>query len=554
MVGLLLIVGGSVWAQYEPNTFLHGDGNFYATMNRSLADGTLVQNDYQPLSWYYQDLGWNRYMDAGWSNVSLGVDGKTLYPKHPFLLPIFAMPLFWLWGYFGLLVVNAGLVAVTLWLAFRVAARYAAPLPAAIVAGMFAALPLFTEGAYSYSNDVFYAALLLAGVDRFLAGKMVWSGLLFGLAVWAKVTNALFVLPFGVWLLTTRRWRDVLRFVVAASLPIVAYAIVNTIWFGAPQTTAYHRIVVRENGQPVVYSISGKFGRPLLVGLRSLWDEPFEGLDRSFATGAAMLIGLPLLALKSWRQALSILVSTMLFAVAFAKFDYTYHRFFTPWAAWLVVPGAVLLDSLGQVGVLAGEFAATVLPRFGRWRSPVVAGVVAATVAMVAAAAQWSRRDAVTWRASTAIETAKVERLEPGRTLHCDYYQPRNQKWECATTETDPWVRWGLSLADQCRFPGEKRPLLWLHPNPNIGKRMSFANVPPGDVVIRFGVTPKSHHTGVQLKVLSGDKVVQTLATGERGKLAEVVIPAGQRGSVIALEVPPQAYDWRQLCADIFVR
>lgn len=553
LLGLALVVTGGVWAQYEPNTFLHGDGNFYATMNRSLADGTLRQNDYQPLSWYYSDLGWNRFMDAGWSNVSLGADGKTLWPKHPYLLPIFAAPLFFLFGYFGLLLANAGLVVASLWFAFRVASRYASPLAAGVVAAMFAALPLFTEGAYSYSNDVFYAALLLAGLEQFLSRRLGWSGLLFGLAIWAKATNVLFVLPFGFWLLAERRWRPLLRFCLAAAVPLVAYAVVNTLWFGMPHITAYHRIVVRENGQPVVYSISGKFGRPLVDGLRSLWQEPFEGLDRSFATGMAMLVGLPLLALRSWRHALSLAVSLALYAVAFAKFEYTYHRFFTPWAAWLVLPGAMLLDALGHVAGLGADLASTLRQRLGRLAPVVATGLAVLLFVVAGLVAQASRRDAVQWRATKAIESAKVERLEPNRTLHCDFFQPRYQKWECATTEGDAWVRWGTSLGDQCRFPGERQPLLWMHPNPNVGKRISFDNVPPGDVIVRYGLAPKSHVAGVKLQVLSDGKPLQELVVQQIGKIAEVRIPADKRGRRIGLEVPSQPYDWRQLCADIVV-
>ncbi|HAN31367.1 MAG TPA: hypothetical protein DCQ06_07200, partial [Myxococcales bacterium] len=116
---LLFGLGSSVLLDYESNTFLHGDGSFYATMNRSLLDGTLQQRDYQPVSWYEDKLGWNHHMDPGWSNVSLGGDGKTWYPKHPTLMPIVATVFFVPLGYAGLLLFNLLALVIGLTGAYR---------------------------------------------------------------------------------------------------------------------------------------------------------------------------------------------------------------------------------------------------------------------------------------------------------------------------------------------------------------------------------------------------------------------------------------------------
>ena len=63
----------SISAQREPNKWLHNDGSFYMNTIRSvLEQGTLRQEGIHPHSWYEMDLGWNRNVDAAWSNIALG--------------------------------------------------------------------------------------------------------------------------------------------------------------------------------------------------------------------------------------------------------------------------------------------------------------------------------------------------------------------------------------------------------------------------------------------------------------------------------------------------
>ncbi|MCZ7677574.1 MAG: hypothetical protein M5U28_01870 [Sandaracinaceae bacterium] len=106
-VGLaaLILTVGEVAARYVPHTWIQRDGRFYVNVNTTLVEGASVDQGEFCASWYEGNLGWNRNLDEGWSNVSLGRDGEHL-PKHPILLPLLSTPLFWAFGLHGTLVFN----------------------------------------------------------------------------------------------------------------------------------------------------------------------------------------------------------------------------------------------------------------------------------------------------------------------------------------------------------------------------------------------------------------------------------------------------------------
>ncbi len=546
LFGLAVMYGAVVISEYQPWNFLHGDGSFYAKTNRSLLDGTLEQRDYQPASWYEKQLGWNHELDPGWSNIALGADGE-FYPKHAIIMPLVTTPLYALFGWDGLLLANVLFLMLALWAGFRISARYVPPEVAAAVVLALATLPIFTRSAYAYSNDIFYAALIAWAIERWLAGKMGWAGMLLGMALWAKGTNAIFALPMGAALLMRRRWRDFAVLTGVAAIPVAIHLAMNAVMFGHPLVTSYHRILVMKGGVAVVHSHTDNFNRGWLMGLKAIWGDRHEGLSHNAALALLGIPGLVPLARVAPGLALLIPISMAGYLAIYMPFEYTYARFFMPWAVLLAVPLAVSIDRLMVLcRPLRGPMD-RLLARLGT-RGVVAAVLVAALVAIgVGLAVRHAPRP---WRAVDHLLTAKVVRGDGPRAIPCDYFNPRCGRWECAIVEREIWHRWGYPVGAECEFEDGSDGWLWMHPNPGVRKTITF-DVPPGPLVLRYGLSPKSRYGGARLRVHSNDKLLHELTAGRVGKIQEMRLAADERGPTVMLEVPAQAHDWRQLCVDL---
>ena len=543
---LLAAVSAGVAQQYEAFTFLHGDGAFYATMDRSMLEGTLKQSAFQPHSWYEKPMGWNNELDQGWSNMSQGPDG-TWWPKHPILLPILGLPLYWLLGPAGALWTNVLLLVLGLWCAARIAARLVDPTVAALTALSFSALPLMTHSAYSYSNDVMYGTLTVAGVEAFIAGAFGWSGLLLGLAVWAKPPMAMFPGLFGLSLLLRRQWRPARSMVLGGLAPLLAMCAQNTWMFGGPFSFSYDRILVTRGGRPALEAAGVKMHRPFVAGLKSVWQDEGQGLTTQVSWGLGALIGLPWLVRRLPLVGATFLATLAVFFVFYAKYDYTYARFYLPWLMLSVVPGALLLEQLADIIANLALWPA-------RWRFALFALlVVPACIGTV-----MSHRPKTRWSATRAIGHARVDRGTPPNTLPCDFFNPRwGGKWECAQVDREPWQTWGLAANEQCKLADPKepeanlQPWLWLHPNPGVARRIAFDNVPPGPLRLRYALGPLSQQRGLKFLLTTGKAPPQALTIEDIGVVHTLVTPVHE--ATVVIEVPEQVHDWRQFCVQLDV-
>ena len=100
------------------------------------------------------------------------------------------------------------------------ARRYASDLVAFALMLWFAFGTLLRPAAYNFAPDVLSSLLVVGAIVALLYGRCVVAGLLLGLSVWAKWTNAIFF-PVAVLALAARRdWRSLWRFGAAAALPI----------------------------------------------------------------------------------------------------------------------------------------------------------------------------------------------------------------------------------------------------------------------------------------------------------------------------------------------
>ena len=473
-------------------------------------------------------------------------------------MPILATPAFALFGYIGLLGFNVAMLVLGLWGGFRLARRWVPePVAAATVLAM-ATLPIFTRNAYAYSNDVMYAAMVAWGYERWFCGKMASAGLLLGLSIWAKATNGILGLPLGVALLVGRRWRDAAWMAGATALPVGAFLVQNAVMFGSPLTTAYHRVLVMTGGVQTISNVADSFGRDLQAGTAALWADHHEGLRRNALLLMPAMLGLVPLWRRSRTLTLALAFGLVCYAALYIPYEYTYARFFLPWALLLLTPLALLVELGTTVATRATWLWA---PARRRWSVPVLA-LVACGMSL---GLLMSRAPSPQWTAADHIAQAKVVRGEGAQAIPCDYYNLRHLKWECAIREPEVWQRWGLAVGDECRFSRLSAPAtptnagpdlgddwLWVHPNAHTAKSIAFT-APPGDVLVRYGLGDRSKFRSATLVVSSDSGAIETMQTHDIGTIHAVHIPAGKRGSTIRIDVPAQTHDWRHLCVAVRV-
>jgi hypothetical protein len=319
-------------------TFLIGDCAYYrATLVSLLEDRDLdVQNNLanqrSPLS----------------SNVARGKHGQ-FYPKHPILLAVVALPFYVVAGDAGLLAFNlvqlCALVLV-MWIGAR---RYAPDLVAFALMLWYAFGTLLRPAAYNFAPDVLSTLLVAGGVVALLHGRAVAAGVLLGLAVWAKWTNAIF-LPVAVAALAARRdWRSLWRLGAAATVPIAGLLGLNWHMFGSPFVTPYDRVLIAQHQRWVIEpSHRTFFTVPFWRGLWTQLTDPTLGLIKCAPPVLLALPGFVFLYRRGRWEALLIGAACAAQLALFAKYEQwnmsSYGpRFLLSVVALSALPAAALL-------------------------------------------------------------------------------------------------------------------------------------------------------------------------------------------------------------------
>lgn len=358
---VLLLAALDVVARWEPNTWINRDGRFYTNVNATLVESASFEQSEFCASWYDGKQGWNRNLDASWSNLALGRDDRR-YPKHPVLLPLLSTPLFWAFGVFGNLVFNLLAFAFAGLFAFELARRYAPPLPSAFAAIAFLLATGIREYAYDYHVDVLLLALFLAGVVALGRGRGVLGGVLLAACVTLKPTVLVWV-PALVLFVEPRpsdapknerrsavgssRGKVLLRAVLGGAMVLTIFALANTYFFGRPWWAGYNRVLVLVAGEPQIADVSGSFDVPWDRGLSDLWRGPFGIRDRL----TLALYALPALALLRHRPRLVVAALYAIVAgiVVFAHYRWYADRFLWPAFAFVVPALAVLFARASRV-------------------------------------------------------------------------------------------------------------------------------------------------------------------------------------------------------------
>ena len=292
-------------------TFLIGDCAYYrATLVSLLEDRDLdIANN----------LARQRYPIAG--NVAQGRRGE-FYPKHPILLAVVALPFYVVAGDIGLLAFNLAQLAalvLVLWLGAR---RYAANEAAAALMLWYAFGTMLRPAAYNFAPDVLSTLLVASGFVALLYRRAALAGVVLGLALWAKWTNAVFVPVVLVWLVVRRDWRGLVRLGAGAALPVAGLLALNWHMFGSPLVTPYDRVLVAENRRWAVEpSHRTFFTVPFWSGLWTQLSDRRLGLVVAAPPALLALPGLVILYRRARPDALLIGAACAAQLAMFAKYD-----------------------------------------------------------------------------------------------------------------------------------------------------------------------------------------------------------------------------------------
>ena len=518
-----LILTPHLVRRYVPYDWLVGDGGFYLNMQKSLTQhGTLDQTAYHPHSWY----SGQREVNDAFSNIAVGRNGEW-WPKHSYVMPVCALPFYWLFGVPGTLIFNALMVALMVLLAYQLARDHAPPELAALAALAVGVTGPYVEYAYNYSNDGFYTVLCLGALLAAARDRPGLAGGLFGLAIWAKLT-ALLVGPvlLALHLRRTRALRPLIRLAAGTALPLAAYGAANWYMFGAPWVTSDQRVLVVRGGQRAIASHTDLFTVPWREGLRKLLLDQQVGLVRAYPLTLVAWLGFVAMAWTRGTRLLAagLAVSMAAFVLFFARYSYFQDRFLFPYFSLSIIPLAALLAGLARRAQRI-RLRPTV-----RWRLAVGALLVLAggRIAM----GFWPSTPR---RLSGGIEQARVYL----GTTHCDYFNNMRWSWECSDRNDAEYV--GPNARHAHTFGGA--PVAgWIFAqghNTQRPRRIVFPDQRLGDVLLlRYGLDDLSRPPcQVQIVVHVGLERVLDTTVRTRGRIEETRIDtaplAGQRRDVV---------------------
>lgn len=499
--------------KFEPNTWLERDGSFYFTTLRAMADhGRIEQRFLQPDSWYAQHLSWNDRLPEDWSNVAQGRNGW--YPKHSILLPLISIPFYWLLGTFGTLVVNVGQNLLFVLLIFLLSRRVARIEIAALVAVLTSALPFVQLMSYGYSNDLLGANLALGALEAVFGGWFALAGMLAGAAIWSRLTNGS-ILPGLVlvgWEVGGRR--GVQRAVLFSLIPLGLFASYNTWAFGAPWSTSYQNVLIREGGRSLVDSHVKAFN--------VRWDRGFEtevlggyehGIFATFPLLAPGLPGLFLLGKRSWLVVVGLLLFIVLPCLSVMTYDWYRPHFLLAAFGTGAMGLAALLEKLMP--------AEEPTPAPAPLPHPVRLALTLAGILVLATCLIWRITTLPDKRLlSTYVDEAKVTLGD----VPCDYWNPQRERWECSHLDPELWAMTGRILGPPVMIRHEPHRGIWLHPSPT----RRWRNV----------VFDRLNAKSVDLEIGLGDEA-------RNGTVQVEITPRG--GQTVQVEVGPSAIEHRKV-------
>ncbi len=535
IVALALALGLTCIAHHwNPNKWLYGDGAFYMNVVRGLLEnGSFRQEAMHPHSWYDLDLGWNRNVDAAWSNIALGRNGEW-WPKHPILMPLAATPFIWAFGPLGSLLFQLlGFVTIGL-LSFRVASRVAPRTAALAAAAVFVATPWVTDRVWGFNNDVFFTAIVLAAVDAALGRRALLAGALLGIGVFAKNTNVLYGPALLALFLMDRDWKGAARFCFAAAAPLLVYFAMNTYLYGAPYLTGYDRILVRTDGLLSTHSHSADFAFKEMLPSMARRTVGDGGITSVFPAIWLALGGFAVLLIRRKREAVVLLWCVAVPIAFHSPFAWYRLDFNLPQMALAVAPMAALLMPFSKVS-----------PREALWPSlpkPLLFLALPALFALLGAA--HAARAALSPSHGYLWEELPHARVTLGN-KPCDYFNNQVERWECSHFDrgNDDQMT-GRTLGAPMRFDGLPRALVRMDPHSSGEPRaIQYRGLPVGRTLqLEYGLADSSAaNSKVEFKIMLDGATLLEETIEQRGLRRRDLATSREAGAsgTLTLEVRP---------------
>lgn len=523
---LLLFYTVTSLFQYVPYHFLRGDSSFYAQIDRSLVEHlTLRQEKVQPRSWYTRNMGWNYNYPDSWSDISLGSNGRW-YPKHPFLMPLVAVPFFIAFGTLGLLLFSILVASLGMYFAFLASERLFGNRAALITLAVFIPFQIMVYNTYGFRNDIFYATLVSASLFYAIDERPAISGIMAGFALFAKVTNILILLPVLLPILILQGRRSILRFIAAASGPVFLLALANTVMYGAPWILSYQRVLVMHNGHTEVVQHSADFRFPFWAGIKRLIMNRSQGILYIAPASTIGVLGLFFLFRKARWLALGIFIAFLAFFLFHAKYIYLWGRFFLPWYEVSMVPAAAF--------VLAVDHGLDHVKIRGKRLAWAWGGlfVLLAFLGLV----RWA------WQSSFPADMYReVESLSVFLgDIPCDYFNMGDEKWECSHFDHGNRYFTGRALGNQCEFPGTgNRFIVIPTDHARVRKvRWVLSEAPGRKFRVIYGRERGSANQSVKLNILVDGSPLVGLVLGRSGilKKDQLVLPKNAKSLTITVQ------------------
>lgn len=210
--------------------------------------------------------------------VALSIN-KQIVPKHQILLSVVGIVFYLLFNIKGLLILNLFLSTGVLILIFLINKLFFDEKISFLTTILYASNALFYYYSNNFSPDLLSTLLLLMALFFTIKDKFILGMFFLALAITAKVTNAIFILPFTVYLVCflyrikdiPHRSRTIVFFILKMGMifiiSILPFLIYNFIIFGDPLITGYQRaITLGLNNEIVIINHINSFTQPFFIG------------------------------------------------------------------------------------------------------------------------------------------------------------------------------------------------------------------------------------------------------------------------------------------------
>lgn len=226
--------------------------------------GTIERPSYYKLDAYFKELSLGDPSQAYWQDVYGHSRSGALLPKHPLIISVIGAPFYGLFGYVGIWLLNQLFLLVLFFYLYRILHETVTVYKSLFFCALAAlSTSIIWRYTYSFSYDLLSTSLIISGFF-YLKKFPFLAGLLFGLSLYVRMTNALF-LPFLVLACYPVDWKN-FSFIKSWSLcvfgflsVVTPYLFTNFLVFGNAIKGSYTNVPVYLNGETFTDEKTGQF-------------------------------------------------------------------------------------------------------------------------------------------------------------------------------------------------------------------------------------------------------------------------------------------------------